>query len=112
VNGGLRCANPPYGLKESLPLQRVPANADVSDQTFYNSKDPARYHLMPNGLSPRGSAVWLTLDHLTKREHWVERRDLAERMLAMGNEIIPAGILEAQERAAQQHTPPKGQGLF
>jgi hypothetical protein len=92
-------------LKEPLPLQRVPANADVSDQTFYDSKNPARYHLMPNGLSPRGSAVWLTLDHLTKREHWVERRDLAERMLGMGNEIIPAGILEAQERAAQQHTP-------
>jgi hypothetical protein len=88
-------------LKEPLPLQRSPPNANASDQTFYDSKDPGRYHIMSSGLSPRHSAVWLALDHLTSREHWVERRDLAERLLAMGNEIIPAGLLEAQERAAR-----------
>jgi hypothetical protein len=94
-------------LKEPLPLQRSPPNANATDQTFYDSKDPARYHLMPSGLSLRHSAVWLALDHLTTREYWVERRDLAERLLAMGNEIVPAGILEAQERAVLQTTPPK-----
>lgn len=86
-------------MKEPLPIQRSPANNDASDQTFYDSKDPARYHIMPSAMSPRGSAGWVALDHLTKREHWVERRDLAERLLAMGNEIVPAGLLEAQERA-------------
>ncbi len=95
-------------LKEPLPLQRGPPNDDASDQTFYDSKDPARYHLMPNGLSPRGSAIWLALDHLTRRQYWVERRDLAERLLAMGKEIIPAGLLEAQEREAQQNIPTEG----
>jgi hypothetical protein len=90
------------GLKDPLPLQRGPPNDDASDQAIYDSKNSARYHIMPSGLSPRGSAVWLALDHATRREHWVERRDLAERLLAMGNEIIPAGILEAQERAAEQ----------
>jgi hypothetical protein len=94
-------------LKEPLPLQRTPANNDASDQTIYDSKDPARYHIMPSGMSPRGSAGWVALDHLTRREHWIERRDLAERLLAMGNEIVPAGLLEAQERATQQHTPTK-----
>jgi hypothetical protein len=89
-------------LKEPLPLRRAPADDGASGQTFYDSKDPARYHIMPCGMSPRGSASWVALDHLTRREHWVERRDLAERLLAMGNEIIPAGLLEAQERATWQ----------
>jgi hypothetical protein len=95
-------------LKEPLPLQKSPSNDDATDQTFYDSKDPARYHVMPRGMSPRGSAAWLALDHLTRREHWVERRDLADRLLALGNEVIPAGILEAQERAAREHSPPEG----
>ena len=89
-------------LKEPLPLQRMPANNNATDQTTYDSKDPARYHLMPSGMSPRGSARWVALDHLTRREYWIERRDVAERLLAMGNEIVPAGILEAQEQAARQ----------
>lgn len=89
-------------LKEPLALRSMPPNGNVSDQAFYDSSDPARYHIMPNGLSARGSAAWLALDVRTHREHWVERRDLAERLLAMGKEIVPAGILEAQERAAQQ----------
>jgi hypothetical protein len=92
-------------LKEPLQLRRMSADNEAADQFTYDSKDPARYHLMPNGVSPRGSACWVALDHLTKREYWVERRDLAERLLAMGNEIIPAGLLEAQEKAAQRETP-------
>ena len=89
-------------LKEPLPLRRSPQNQDATDQTVYDSKDPARSHMMPTGLSARGSARWVALDHLTRREYWVERRDLADRLLAMGKDIIPAGILEAQERAAHQ----------
>jgi hypothetical protein len=81
------------------------ADNESADQFTYDSKDPARYHLMPNGVSPRESACWVALDHLTKREYWVERRDLAERLLAMANEMIPAGLLEAQEKAAQRETP-------
>lgn len=95
-------------LREPLPLRRTPPNNDASDHTIYDSKDPARFHIMPTGLSPRGSIRWVALDHLTKREYLVERRDLAERFLAMDNEIVPAGLLEAQERAAKQGTPPEG----
>jgi len=89
-------------LKGPLQLQRGPANNDASDQITYDSKDPTRSHLMPSAISSRGSARWAALDHLANRQHWVERRDLAERFLTMGNEIIPAGILEAQERAAEE----------
>lgn len=92
-------------LKEPLSLQRGPKNNDASDQIAYDSRDPARYHLMPTGMSPRGSIRWVALDHLTRHEHWVERRDLGEKLLALGNEIVPAGLLEAQERAAQDTSP-------
>jgi hypothetical protein len=51
-------------LKEPLPLQRGPPNDDASDQTLYDRKGQARYHTMPGGISPRGSAAWLALDHL------------------------------------------------
>ncbi|MDP1581970.1 MAG: hypothetical protein Q8M18_00925 [Bradyrhizobium sp.] len=91
-----------FKLKEPLQLQRGPANNDASDHTTYDSNDPTRSHLMPSSISPRGSVRWAALDHLANRQHWIERRDLAERFLAMGNEIIPAGILEAQERAAKE----------
>jgi hypothetical protein len=96
------------GLKEPLRLQRGPPNDDATDQTFYDSKDPARYHIMPTAMSPSGSMRWVALDHLTRRQHWVERRNLAERLLAMGKDIVPAGLLEAQERAAQQNGPKEG----
>ncbi len=74
-------------LKEPLPMKRGPPNDDPSDQTIYDRKDPARYHTMPTGMSSRGSPTWLALNHLARREYWVERRDLADRLLAMGNEI-------------------------
>jgi hypothetical protein len=90
------------GLIEPLPLQRIPANNDATDRYIYDREDPARSHIMPTTTSTRGSIAWLALDHRTRHERWIERRDLAERLLAMGNEIVPAGILEAQERAAQQ----------
>jgi hypothetical protein len=89
-------------LKEPLPLRRIPSNHNATDQTNYNRKDPARYHTAPSGMSPRGSICWLALDHVAKREYWVERRDVAERLLVMGSQIIPAGILEAQERPSEE----------
>jgi hypothetical protein len=84
-------------MKQPLPMRTLGETDEVAPQP-YDPKDPARYHIMPKGLSPRGSPVWLALDHLTNREYWIERRDLSERLLALGNEIVPAGLLEAQER--------------
>jgi hypothetical protein len=88
-------------LKKPLLMQRVPHSDDASDHAFYDSKDPARYHLMPRGMSPRGAVSWVALDHLVNSERWIERRDLSERLLALSNEIVPAGIWEAQQRAAE-----------
>lgn len=97
------------GLKETLALQRSQSAENTPSESFYDPKDPARYHIMPHGLSGRGSAIWLALDHRSRHEHWVERRDLGERVLALADEIVPAGLLEAQEAAdAEKQMPPTG----
>jgi len=91
-------------MKQPLPMRKV-GEGDEAAQHFYDPKDPARYHIMPTFVGPRGSAMWQALDHQTNREYQIERRDLSERLLALGKEIVPAGILEAQEQAAQQDAP-------
>lgn len=86
-------------MREPLALQRI---GDPSSQTFYDSKDPWRSHMMAIDISARGSVRWLLVDHATRAQRWVERRELAERLLAMGTTITPAGILEAEERATAE----------
>jgi hypothetical protein len=83
-------------MKEPLTMRAIPPNKDATDEHIYDKKDPTRSHIMPTGMSGRGSMMWLVLDHSVPREYWVERRDLADRLLALANEIVPAGILEAK----------------
>jgi hypothetical protein len=83
------------GMKQPLVMRAIPANNDATDDRPYNKDDPARHHIMPTGMSSRGSMMWLALDHMEPREYWIERRDLADRLLALANEVIPAGLLEA-----------------
>jgi hypothetical protein len=69
---------------------------------FYDPKDPGRFHIMPKGVSARGSAVWLALDVRNSRQHWVERRELADRLLSLLKLVKGAGELEAEQNAAAQ----------
>jgi hypothetical protein len=86
-------------MKEPLAMRAIPPNNDATDEHIYDKKSPTRSHIMPTGISDRGSMMWLVLDHSIPREYWVERQDLADRLLALANEIIPAGILEVQRAA-------------
>jgi hypothetical protein len=88
-------------MTQPLHLVRRPRNNDAADNHVYDKDDPGRSHFMPTGVSARGSVTWLAIDHAIPREHWIERRDLADRLLALGDEIVPAGILEAQRAAAR-----------
>lgn len=88
-------------LEQPLPLRRV-GDGGTKPIEFYDPKDPGRYHIMPKGASPRGSAVWLALDVRNSREHWVERRDLADRLLSLVKLVKGAGELEAERNAAAQ----------
>jgi hypothetical protein len=40
-----------------------------------------RAHIMPTGLSERGSMMWQALDGATLEATWFERRNLSDRFL-------------------------------
>jgi hypothetical protein len=88
-------------LGEPLPMRRV-GDDDTKPIEFYDPKDPDRFHIMPKGVSARGSAVWLALDGRSLAQHWVERRDLADRLLSLGKLVKGAGELQAEQNAAAQ----------
>ena len=90
------------GLEQQpMPMRRV-GDGEAKPIEFYDPKDPSRWHIMPNGPSLRGSAVWLALDGRNSRPHWVERRDLADRLLSLLRVVKGAGELEAEKNAAAQ----------
>jgi hypothetical protein len=84
-----------------LPMRRV-GDDETKPIEFYDPKDPGRFHIMPKGVSSRGSAVWLALDIRNLRQHWVERRDLADRLLSLLKLVKGADELEAEQDAAAQ----------
>jgi hypothetical protein len=83
-------------LHQPLPMRRNPPNDNATDDVIYDKTDPARSHIMPAGLSSRGSMVWQVLDAKLIKEYWVERRDLADRLLKLNDEVEPAGLREAR----------------
>ncbi|WKW49881.1 hypothetical protein [Rhodomicrobium lacus] len=83
-------------LEQPLPMRRV-GDDETKPIEFYDPKDPGRIHIMPTGVSARGSVVWLTLDVRNSQQHWVERRDLADRLLSLLKLVKGAGELEAEQ---------------
>lgn len=69
-------------LKQPLPMRRS-GDDGTKPIGFYDRTDPNRFHIMPKGASARGSAMWLALDVRNSREYWIERRDLADRLLSL-----------------------------
>jgi hypothetical protein len=63
-------------------MQRHPPNNDASDDYIYLPGDPARSHIMPTGISARGSVTWQVIDAKAQRSYWLERRELSERIVS------------------------------
>jgi hypothetical protein len=70
-------------LQAPLVMQRSPPKGDDTDRYIYDSDDPTRSHIMPTGISERGSVTWQVLDHRSGRQYWVDRRDIGDRLLAL-----------------------------
>src|SRR5260370_38857687 len=87
-------------LEQPLPMRRV-GDDETKPIEFYDPKDPSRFHIMPKGVSARGSAVWLALDVRNSRQHWIERRDLPDRLLSLLTLLKGAAELEAGQNAAE-----------
>jgi hypothetical protein len=74
-------------LKEPLVMiKRAPnetAAGTGSDTYTYDSKDAKRAHIMPMGISARGSIMWEVVDLKSKESRWIERRSISDRALEM-----------------------------
>jgi hypothetical protein len=64
-------------------MVRQPPNNDDSDSYRYSPDDPQKAHIMPTGLSARGSLMWRVIDLRSKRSYWLERRPLSERIVEL-----------------------------
>lgn len=82
-----------------VPMERVGCGV-AKPIEFYDPKDPDRFHIMPRGPSARGSATWLVIDGRNKQQHWVERRELADRLLSLIKIVKGAGELEAEQNSS------------
>lgn len=73
-------------LSQPLKLIAMPANDDATDYFIYDKEDQTRAHIMPMGMSARGSIVWQVI-HLRKNSSYcVERRSLSDRILELWNQ--------------------------
>jgi hypothetical protein len=70
-------------LKEPLQMFRRPGRGDASDAYVYQTDDAARAHIMPSGLSARGSVMWQPIDVKADASPWVERRWISEQMIEL-----------------------------
>jgi hypothetical protein len=67
-----------------LPMISVPPASTERDRYDYDPNHPARSHIMPRGLSARGSAMWQVIDLAPPMtEHWLERRTLSDQFIAL-----------------------------
>ncbi len=70
-----------HAIKEPMPFVRFGGGAEIS--SMYDPQNPRRNHIMPSSVSDRGSIMWLALDVQARREYWLERREMADRFLAI-----------------------------
>jgi hypothetical protein len=71
------------GLKAPLQMTRLSANGEPTDAYVYARNDSSRGHIMPTGLSPRGSLIWQPFDVKANAHRLVERRWVSEQIIAL-----------------------------
>jgi hypothetical protein len=70
-------------LTEPPLMQRSPPNNDKTDIYQYSKSGQQRAHIMPSGISSRGSVMWHVFDVKSGISYWLERRTLSERIVAL-----------------------------
>jgi hypothetical protein len=87
----LRITRVPLEKHEIAAHNKLPRNAEfvakgagAEDRIHvYDRGDLRRSHIMPSGVSDRGSVTWLAVDTFADSERWIERRAVSERVLAL-----------------------------
>jgi hypothetical protein len=81
-------------LTAPLQLLKYPPRHDQTNLYEYSKADPKRSHIMPSGISGRGSVMWRALDLKNDREQWIERRALSDRVIALWGQPVAAPTVE------------------
>jgi hypothetical protein len=68
-------------LTEALQMYRTPPRDDDHEMYKYEKGDPLRAHIMPSGVSDRGSVMWQVIDLKSNTSYWIERRQVSDRIL-------------------------------
>ena len=77
-------------LKKPLRTIRHPRRNDERDFYTYDPADKRRAHIMPMGMSPRGSVMWQVMNPKESKDRWIERRTLSDRILKLwGDKAVP-----------------------
>jgi hypothetical protein len=88
-------------LPNPLLLVRTPPNNNANDHYEYSSGDRTKTHIMPSGISARGSIMWQVIDATDGiKSFWIERRDLSDRILRFW--LGTTGLGEQEAKAANK----------
>jgi hypothetical protein len=87
-------------LSRPLFMKKFPLKNDETDVYQYSRGDPQRAHIMPTGISHRGSAMWQVIDIESGPSYWLERRDLSERIVGLWKSAVAADVPVSQSESA------------
>lgn len=73
-------------LDAPLALVRRPERGS-NDEYVYAFDDQKRAHIMPRGVSERGSVMWHVIDLKAEQSRWVERRRISDEVLELWKAI-------------------------
>ena len=72
-------------LPDPLLLIRTPSSDVANDYYEYSSSDPTKAHIMPSGISGRGSVMWQVIDATNAiKSFWIERKTCPTELLRFG----------------------------
>lgn len=70
-------------LRQPLQMERTPKVEGSADSYTYDRSDTKRGHIMPSGISQRGSIMWFATDPASNESGWIERQELSDRLIAL-----------------------------
>jgi hypothetical protein len=91
-------------LDQPLLMKNMSSSGQDRDLYAYSRTDPLKAHIMPAGISARGSVMWQIIDLQSNQERWIERRELSDRIIEFwaSDRVLGMGELEARQKASQE----------
>lgn len=83
-------------MRDPLRFYMMPPQ-DETDFVDYNNGDPMRAHIMQTETSNRGSVQWLATDWQRQTETWLERRELADKLVALLSSPVKVGDVDQKD---------------